>query len=177
MDCRDIREKLSAYMDGELEGALMKAVADHVEACEACRDEVRRMEAAWDLLDGVTVPEPSRALKDRILQNAAGPSRTGAGASLWSAFRRWPMTLAAAAAVLFGVLFGSLLGQAYETSPQTESAPQTAYAPQEESLETAVSANGGGDVFSELPEGTVGWYLADLLVTEEQSKGDEEDAK
>jgi anti-sigma factor RsiW len=172
MDCKDIREKLSAYMDGELDAALMKAVTDHVEACEACRDEVRRMEAAWDLLESVPVPEPSLGLKGRILQKAAGRAAPGARAFVLRSLRRWPMSLAAAAAIFFGVVFGGLLGRVYVSEPQSAAAPQAVVAET-----TAGAAENGGDVFSELPEGTVGWYLADLLVVEETSKGDEEDAK
>jgi anti-sigma factor RsiW len=172
MDCKDIKERLSAYMDAELDAALMKAVTDHVEACESCREELGRMEAAWRLLESVSVPEPSPGLKRRIVQGAA--RRTAPRTRVFSlgSFRRWPMSLAAAAAIFFGVVFGGLLGRVYVNEPQETAAPQTTV-----KETTAAALQNGEDVFSELPEGTVGWYLADLLVVEETSSGDEEDAK
>jgi len=39
-DCDQIREELDAFVDGELRGAELRRVADHVETCGLCAEEV-----------------------------------------------------------------------------------------------------------------------------------------
>jgi anti-sigma factor (TIGR02949 family) len=35
--CREIKDKLSAYLDGELESALCAEIEQHLQGCENCR--------------------------------------------------------------------------------------------------------------------------------------------
>lgn len=39
MNCRRINSLLSAYLDSELTGAEMLSVRDHLDRCDACREE------------------------------------------------------------------------------------------------------------------------------------------
>src|SRR5678815_4584208 len=55
MSCESIREKLTAYLDGELEGERGSAVRGHLRGCEACR-QIAADEAA--LRDGLRALPP-----------------------------------------------------------------------------------------------------------------------
>lgn len=54
-------ERLSAWLDGELEPDEASAVAAHVAACAACADEARALEAVGEVLHEAAVPDPGLA--------------------------------------------------------------------------------------------------------------------
>ena len=43
MNCKDMNELLSLYIDNELSDTERKGFEDHLEACEACRHEVEEI--------------------------------------------------------------------------------------------------------------------------------------
>src|SRR5262249_26912027 len=43
MNCREINEYLSAYLDNELEATISLSIAKHLEQCRGCTEELRRM--------------------------------------------------------------------------------------------------------------------------------------
>ncbi len=60
MDHIKIRPNLSAYKDGELDGALRDQVSRHLQVCDACREELRALDQIDSLvrgLPGLAVPE------------------------------------------------------------------------------------------------------------------------
>lgn len=48
--CRRIRREFGAFVDGELPGATMLRVSQHLEACAACSDEVKALRGIGDLM-------------------------------------------------------------------------------------------------------------------------------
>jgi len=163
MECKDVKERLSAWLDGELDDAAAAAVAGHVEACPSCREDARRLEAAWALLDRVAVPEPPKGLEERIVGAAAAGARERFS---WRGLARWPVSALAAAAVVAGLLGGYLLADAYSGLQAGEPRPQEAVEIDEE--EAAA--------FDELPPGSVGWALADLVEEQAAPEGSEEES-
>ncbi len=96
MNCRDIQERFSAYLDGELPTAQEAAVARHLEDCESCRREFQVWQQLWAMLD-----EPVKApadLQARVLARLA-PRRSP-----------WWQQLALAASLLVGIFVGGSLG-------------------------------------------------------------------
>src|SRR5512138_52557 len=76
MGCDIDHEVLMAYLDGELSPIERGRIAEHIVACEACRDTVNARRAVSGALAKWTVPEPStlpsaRELLDRAATDQA----------------------------------------------------------------------------------------------------------
>lgn len=64
-ECEEMAEKLSAFMDGELEAEEVSALREHLRTCPACRN-LEEGFGAVDRLVGRAVSRPSEALEGRI---------------------------------------------------------------------------------------------------------------
>jgi anti-sigma factor RsiW len=153
MDCKQVRNKLTAYLDGELAPLLSRGIHDHLEGCPACRREVERLEAVWGLLDGARVPSPPDGLPEAIMKGIvsgeAGPvTRAGRARIL-----PWPMAVAAAAAAAAGIVIGFLIGSALPGAPRATAAQ----------AEPAAEVGFEEGLLSELPPDSVGWTLVELI--------------
>lgn len=78
MECGQVQEKLSCYLDGVLDEATLEAIEAHLEVCEACRAELTALETVVGLTSDLSDVAPpaylSFAIKDAIAkeQEAAG---------------------------------------------------------------------------------------------------------
>lgn len=106
MTCEGVRERLSAYIDGELSEIERRQVERHLGRCVACAEEerfLRQTVALLRSLDEGSVPPDFRAkLRARLLELPA-PSRQTQAAPVpaWRRFGISAAAAAAAAAVLF----------------------------------------------------------------------------
>lgn len=74
MDCRQVREVLDSYVDGELSDAARSATESHLVECRACRQAVGRLERLRHAVrHAVAAHEPSAALLARV-QRVPRPS-------------------------------------------------------------------------------------------------------
>jgi anti-sigma factor RsiW len=89
-DCVHIRERLSAYLDGETTTAETELVARHLEDCPGCRRELAALERLGAALADLTVPGPPLALP------RLGRRRTA-----------WWQALTLAASLVLGLVTGS----------------------------------------------------------------------
>lgn len=71
MTCNE--EKISAYLDGELENA--REVEAHLESCDACRETLRRWKALDRSMQGPVAPERWPEIRASILRRARTPLR------------------------------------------------------------------------------------------------------
>jgi predicted anti-sigma-YlaC factor YlaD len=104
--CEEIRELMSARIDGELTAAESLRLEEHLASCEACREELAALERAWgglDALGEISVPE---GLTDRVVARVLAARR-----GMPPARRRVRVLypLAAAAAVILALFVGSVL--------------------------------------------------------------------
>lgn len=67
MNCRLAQSRLSAYIDGELDGREMLAVREHVGLCNCCRGELEELRSLKALLVRCSAPEPRLEFEDRLL--------------------------------------------------------------------------------------------------------------
>ena len=78
-DHRGWRAELAAHMLGSLESDEREAVERHLEDCERCREEVRWLQPAIDLLpESVAQIEPPAQLRERLLaevQSESAPAK------------------------------------------------------------------------------------------------------
>lgn len=106
MTCADIDERLDAWVDRTLAEAEMREVESHLTACEACRDEARRLREL--LVHASALPRSITPPRDLWPGIAREIERTQAWS--WPRIAAWPPVLAVAAAVvvaLAAVFFGS----------------------------------------------------------------------
>ena len=100
MACDEVRERLSAWLDGELAAEERQQVAAHLEVCPGCQEEMAvlsRLDAALGTLE---VPLPAQ-LSQRVLDRLR-PRR-----------RYWWQSLAMAASLILGIVLGGTLARDY----------------------------------------------------------------
>ena len=77
MSCRMARPKLSAFVDGDLEAPVSRAVAAHLETCPACRADLESLRATLEALvdlPRVACPEPiASRVQERLDMERRGP--------------------------------------------------------------------------------------------------------
>ncbi len=64
--CKVLREKFSAYIDGEACDEDCKAIAEHIETCECCKSCMESLKATRDMLEKMPWPQIPEHLKDRL---------------------------------------------------------------------------------------------------------------
>jgi len=99
MGCRDIRESLSAFVDGEALPGEAAAVRGHLASCERCRVLERQMRAVGEGVRQVRGPVPDRFREKvfaRLESEGALPKRKKVFPAAW----RWAVVPLAAAAGL-----------------------------------------------------------------------------
>jgi predicted anti-sigma-YlaC factor YlaD len=68
MACRDFKDLLMAYLDGELEGEKKREFEKHLSACPECSSELEDFKRLKQITDEVTLAEP----EDKIWQQYWG---------------------------------------------------------------------------------------------------------
>lgn len=104
MECNEIIEILNIYVDGEARGDERRAAEEHLAACDACRDLVRRMRVVGvgvEKVEGVVPRDFRETVFARMEREGLLPRRR----SLFAYSIRWAaVPLAAAAALALFVL-------------------------------------------------------------------------
>ncbi|MGH7249247.1 MAG: anti-sigma factor family protein, partial [Pseudomonadota bacterium] len=100
MSCDEIRELLSAYIDGELDAARSLEVERHLEGCAACEAVSARLR---DLGEAVRTHAPyyraPASLRSRLRASVGVPAKEKAPARAWG---RWAMAASLVIAVALG---------------------------------------------------------------------------
>lgn len=99
MSCTSYRDRIDAYVDGELAAPLAGELRDHLESCADCRRAVEETRAL--LAAAAALPreiEPPRDLLPAIREAASSAGRRGEGPA--RAFRDWRLWAGAAASLL-----------------------------------------------------------------------------
>ena len=110
-ECRELGALISAYADGELEGADLARAEAHLAACDACRGRVeayREMDSAAADRAGLAAPGvPAEEWDRRRAELLARAARPAARARVVRLVRRaaWAIALGAAAAIIVALLF------------------------------------------------------------------------
>jgi anti-sigma factor RsiW len=133
MECQAVRERLSAWLDHELAAAAGAAVAAHLERCEACRREWRKLAALDDALGNLTAPV-HMGLAEKVAAQVRRPRR-----------RPGWQSLALAACLVLGIALGGTMARGiYGSAAPNESGAEVA------SLED----------FHDFPQGSLGAVVA-----------------
>jgi anti-sigma factor RsiW len=133
MACTQMRERLSAWLDGELTAEERREVAAHLEVCTACSRELALLKELDAALGTLAAPLPAQ-LPERVLARLQPRRRYG-----WQ-------SLAMAASLVLGIALGGALAQNFY--PYVTPA-------------VTAAANGNGEVlaldeFHDFPQGSLG---------------------
>jgi anti-sigma factor RsiW len=98
MACQGVRDRLTPFIDDELDPVASREVQEHLKTCADCSAELTRLrETSERLHRDITYHRAPDLLRARILHQTRAASRPEAGARSWLAHRAW---LSAAATIL-----------------------------------------------------------------------------
>jgi anti-sigma factor RsiW len=101
MKCQEVQEHLSAWLDDELDATISAAVAAHVDHCEACRRQWRKLRALDSALSDLVAPVPPD-LAAKVLARVKPPRR-----------RALVQSLALAACLVLGIALGGGMARTF----------------------------------------------------------------
>jgi anti-sigma factor RsiW len=136
-ECSEVKELLSAFLDGELEEAPRRGVAAHLKGCAACRREMQLLASLDEALGRLSAPA-APDVAGRVL------------ARLHRRRRAWWQNLALAASLVLGIVLGGTVARDFYPAPDHGAAYEMA------SLED----------FQDFPQGSLGTVLASYQVEE-----------
>jgi hypothetical protein len=123
MDCKHVNDNLVDYLYQELDADELERMEDHLRQCEGCASELKAFESTRQLMGQLPQLEPSSAVTDRLLKEAARAIQPEETVGFWDRVRAGlrmlvvhpAMTAAVALVLVLGVSF-----YAYRhTSPPT----------------------------------------------------------
>jgi predicted anti-sigma-YlaC factor YlaD len=103
MECQEVREQLSAWMDAELDEVAGAALAAHLDDCEACRREWRQLRGLESALGRLAASVPP-GLAEKVLERVKSPRR-----------RQGWQSVALAACLVMGIALGGSMAQSFYT--------------------------------------------------------------
>jgi anti-sigma factor RsiW len=133
MECQAVREQLSTWLDDELSEAAGAILTAHLERCEACRREWRKLTALDAALSNLAAPAPV-GLAEKVVARLRRPHRRPG----------WQSAALAACLVLGIALGGTVARSFYGPATPSEAGAEVA------SLE----------VFHDFPQGSLGAVVA-----------------
>ncbi len=129
MECQAVQAQLSAWLDDELSEAAGAMISAHLEGCEACRTEWRKLTALDAALSDLSAPVPA-GLAEKVAAKVRRPRR-----------RPGWQSVALAACLVLGIALGGTVARTfYSAATPTENGAEVA------SLE----------VFHDFPQGSLG---------------------
>jgi anti-sigma factor RsiW len=69
MNCRQVKPRIDAYLDHELDGATMLKVRDHLRTCPCCERELKSLQSLKSMLGGLRAPELSEARQEALVNH------------------------------------------------------------------------------------------------------------
>jgi anti-sigma factor RsiW len=76
MKCEEVKNELTAYVDGRASDGARRGIEEHLAVCAACRTRAEEFRKIWSVLDEAPAIEPSFGFDARLRQRiAAEPKR------------------------------------------------------------------------------------------------------
>lgn len=117
MKCREVQQKLDAYLDGALAPRAIGRIEAHLQSCPTCCQQFERIRGLADALRLAPIPPVPDGFAARVVTAARQRMATSRPRSdtRWSPVRWWlelPLSVRAAAAValVIGLTLGGLMG-------------------------------------------------------------------
>ena len=113
MNCIDIRESLSEYIDGGLSGARNTEIEEHLERCDECRREYDDLSKITMLLREI----PDVPLPETFDENLRAAIRREKVIKITAVKRRWKMLSSVAAVFVIGIFSITMYNQIDMSAP------------------------------------------------------------
>ena len=144
MNCLEVQDNLSAWLDGELAPEVGALVDRHLESCDACLRELAQLEALEQALAALPAPATPPGLPEKVVARRQRPPR------------RWWQSVALAASLVLGIVLGGTLARDFYPVPQ-----ENGFGTEIASLEA----------FHDFPQGSMGMILASYQEDEGSGNG------
>ena len=82
MECSEVLERISAYLDDETEPAVSREISRHIEGCSACRTEFERLSEVDQAVRGLPRYEVPAGFAARVVSTARQSAAPWSKASL-----------------------------------------------------------------------------------------------
>jgi anti-sigma factor (TIGR02949 family) len=142
-NCLEVRDRLSAWLDGELAPEARTRLDRHLERCADCRRELAQLAVLDEALGALPLTAPA-GLPERVLSRLRRPRR------------QWWQSLALAASLILGIFLGGALTHNFYPLPVQNGA----------NLEVASLED-----FHDFPQGSMGTILASYQADEGLGNG------
>lgn len=124
MKCESVRQQLTAYLDGELEGDRGSAVRGHLRGCDACRDVATNESALRDGLRALPPVDPPASLWAGVQARLAAAEVADSEKPAWKrALARWapkaPQFAFGSVVIATAVIFLVVRAQREDEAPKT----------------------------------------------------------
>ena len=107
MNCRNISNSLSAYVDRELTGDQMIALRSHIERCPECKAEYESLTSLKAALAALPMHEPPEGLDQDVIRLVRRLNPASARTRLsWALMAATSVAAAALAVLTFNAFFG-----------------------------------------------------------------------
>jgi len=101
MNHEEVKEQLSAYLDGELDAPIAEAVERHLRECSECRDELRSLKRTVSMLRSLPRAKAPNDLLERVRVGISSPpAEVSRGERIFRWSRKFVPLLAAAGILL-----------------------------------------------------------------------------
>lgn len=113
MNCRGVRRRLSAWRDSELEAAVARDLAAHLESCPACAAAQEGLTRSLDAIGAGPAPSAGESIARRVMDRLE-VERRGPGLALlfrpaWAARPLMLPSMLEAGVIVFAILTGVLV--------------------------------------------------------------------
>ena len=144
MSCSTIRQKLSAFADGEGSPAERATIATHLAGCPDCRQALADLDHLWQALEEGILPRPRPDFSQAVLRQITVQSKPGILDWIRSLAPEFPAPAALAPLIVLGLLAGGWMGRTVMEEP-----PMVAVTSEQASTLEAM------DVFTPTPKGSL----------------------
>jgi len=148
--CRDIKKKLSAFQDGEVNQIQKESIEIHLQSCRECKKQFAAMMHTYQSIDKLPQIEADPIFAQQVMARIDNTSLLDH--FLNNFLRQLPVPAAMTAMVIIGLLSGTLLGNLViqnQLNPLELSSP--ANYPDRKSIVTSLSL----DSFNTAPPGSI----------------------
>jgi len=110
MECRSVQKKFSAYQDRELEPREQERVKNHLQICQACREQYAEFEQIWQTLEGLKGVHPDPWFYRQVVRKIKEPREQVLLPTRQYVFRLFRTPVAVSIILIVGLLAGTYLG-------------------------------------------------------------------
>ncbi len=148
--CKNIRKKLSAFQDGEVNQTQKESIEIHLQNCRECKRKVTAMMHTYQYIDKLPQIEPDPMFTHNVMERINNTSLLDR--FLNNFLRPLPVPAAMAAMVIIGLLSGTLLGNLVTQNPLN---PQELSSPANYHNREIILTSLSLDSFNAVPPGSI----------------------